>query len=256
MTESKRFGLEKKSLSSISICMTAYNEQELIEETINDCTKLISTIPGEHEILVVNDGSTDDTGKILNKLSIKDSSLQILEHPKNLGIARAQRWLIQEAKGDLIFHFPADGEFKAQDLNKLLVKLEDGYDIVIGVRLKKQYSFYRSIISWIYNKFVLILFRTNLVDIGSIRLARASLWKRIPAESNSAFFIAEKLLIAHLNGARIGFTSVDHIWRSKGRSKFNNPVMALFTLSELFNFWLTYRSRPKIDLYKEYANHQ
>jgi len=79
---------------------------------------------------------------------------------------------------------------------------------------------------------------------------------KVPTESNSAFFIAEKLLIAHLNGARIGFTTVDHIWRSKGRSKFNNPVMALFTLSELFNFWLTYRSRPKIDLYKEYANRQ
>jgi len=240
--------LQSASHPSITICMTAYNEEAVIADTINDCITVLNQIPGHHEILVVNDGSTDRTGEILQELEKKHSRLRVLVHPENLGIAKAQRWLIQEAKGELIFHLASDGEWKAGELYKLLDKLHEGYDIVIGVRRKKHYSLYRKVISWFYNTLVLILFRKNLHDIGSIRLARAGLWKQTPAESNSAFFLAEKLLLAYLKGARIGFTVVDHVWRSKGRSKFNNPLKALEAFVELFRFWLSPRSRQKIDL--------
>lgn len=236
------------SPQSITVCMTAYNEEAVIADTIKDCISVLGRIPGHHTILVVNDGSTDRTGDILYELEKKHSRLRILVHPKNRGIARAQRWLIQEAKGELIFHFASDGEWKANELYSLLDKFNEGYDIVIGVRHKKDYSLYRRIASWFYNMLVLTLFGKNFHDIGSIRLARASLWKRIPAESNSAFFIAEKLLLAYRNGARIGFTPVNHVWRSTGRSKFNSPLRALEAFVELFNFWLSPRSRRKIDL--------
>lgn len=247
--------LQSESHPSITVCMTAYNEEALIANTINDCINVLDSIPGQHTILVVNDGSTDRTGLILQELEKKYSRLRVLVHPGNRGIAKAQRWLIQEARGELIFHLASDGEWKASELLKLLDKLNEGYDIVIGVRRKKHYSPYRKAVSWLYNMLVLILFRKNLHDIGSIRLARARLWKQIPAESNSAFFIAEKLLVAYLNGARIGFTAVDHVWRSKGKSKFNNPVQSLKAFIELLNFWLTRHSRKNIDLYGSPANH-
>ena len=247
--------LQSESHPSITVCMTAYDEEAVIANTINDCITVLNQIPGHHEILIVNDGSTDRTGEILQELEKKHSRLRVLVHPGNRGIAKAQRWLIQEAKGELIFHLASDGEWKASELLKLLDKLNEGYEIVIGVRRKKHYSLYRKVVSWFYNMLVLILFRKNLHDIGSIRLARARLWKQIPAESNSAFFIAEKLLLAYLNGARIGFIKVDHAWRPKGKSKFNNPVQSLKAFIELLNFWLTHHSRKKIDLYGEPANH-
>jgi glycosyltransferase involved in cell wall biosynthesis len=245
---------QSASPPSITICMTAYNEEAVIADTVNDCISVLDQIPGQHAILVVNDGSTDRTGEILHELEKKHPRLRVLVHPENRGIARAQRWLVQEAKGELIFHFASDGEWKAKELHGLLDKLHEGYDIVIGVRRKKNYTLYRWITSRFYNVLVLILFGKNFHDIGSIRLARANLWKRIPAESNSAFFIAEKLLLAYRNGARIGFSPVDHVWRSTGRSKFNNPLRALEAFVELFNFWLSPRSRRTIDLWGDEAN--
>jgi glycosyltransferase involved in cell wall biosynthesis len=244
------------SPTSITVCMPAYNEEAVIADTVYDCAKTLAELPGQHTILVVNDGSTDRTGEILADLARQLPQLRILVHPENRGIAHAQSWLIREAEGELIFHIAADGEWRASELHGLLGKLNEGYDIVIGVRRRKHYSWYRKMVSWVYNMLVVVLFGKNLRDIGSIKLARARLWKRIPAEANSAFFLAKKLLLAYRNGARIGFTSVEHVWRSTGRSKFNNPMRALEAFVELLSFWLSPQSRQKIDLYSDDADPQ
>ncbi len=256
MLESIESTLQEKSKPFITVCMTAYNEEAVVADTIQDCLTVLAQIPGDHEILIVNDGSTDRTGEILNDLAMKHPALRILVHQDNQGFVRAQCWLIKEARGELIFHFAADGEWRASELHKLLEKLNAGYDIVIGVRRKKHYSMYRNMVSWVYNMLVLFLFGFNFCDIGSIRLVRARLWKRVLAESKSAFFIAEKLLLAYRNGARIGFAPVDHMWRSTGRSKFNNPLRAFDAFVDLFSFWLSARSCQKIDLWDDRANLQ
>jgi dolichol-phosphate mannosyltransferase len=239
---------ETPTLPSITVCMTAYNEEAIIANTLHDCLSTLERIPGDHNILVVDDGSTDRTGEILRGFEARYSNVRVLVHPENRGFVAGLRWLIAEAEGDLIFHLAADGEWKAAELHGMLAKLSEGYDIVIGVRREKHYSFYRGVISRLYNLLVLVLFGKQFRDIGSIRLARASLWKRIPATSNSAFFIAEKLLLAHRNGARIGFVPVDHQWRSSGHSKFNNPLNAARALGELVTFWMSPRSRQRIEL--------
>lgn len=249
MIEPRQPPVEETPHPSITICIAAYNEEAAITDTIRDCMTVLDQIPGRHSILIVNDGSTDRTGEILGDLAVKFSRLRVLVHPENRGIAKAQRWLIREADGDLIFQISADGEWRISELQGLLNKLNEGYDIVIGVRRKKHYSLYRKAVSWFYNMLVAVLFRKNLRDIGSIKIARARLWKRIPARSQSAFFNAEKLLLAYRNGARIGFTPVDHVWRPTGRSNFNNPLRALETFAELVGFWLSPQSRQKLDLW-------
>jgi glycosyltransferase involved in cell wall biosynthesis len=234
--------------------MAAYNEEAVIADTVYDCVKVLAELPGQHTILVVNDGSTDRTGEILDDLARKLPQLRVLVHPENRGLARALRWLIHEAKGELIFHIASDGEWRASELHSMLAKLHEGYDIVIGVRRKKHYSWYRKAVSWCFNLCILVLFRKNLRDIGSIRLVRAKLWKRIPAEATSAFFSAEKLLLAHRNGARIGFVLVDHVWRTTGKSKFNNPLRAFEAFGELLRFWWSPRSRQKLCLGNNASN--
>ena len=243
-----------QSHPSITVCMPAYNEEAVIADTVYDCVKVLGEIPGKHTILVLNDGSTDRTGEILDDLVRKLPQLRLLVHGGNRGIAEAGRWLVHEAEGELIFEFGSDGEWKASELYGMLDKLNEGYDLVIGVRRKKCYSMYRKIVSLCYNMLVFALFGKNFRDIGSIILARTRLWKRIPAETNSALFIAEKLVLAYRNDARIGFTPVDHVWRSTGRSKFNNPLRALEALVELLQFWWSPRSRQRIDLGGEEAD--
>jgi glycosyltransferase involved in cell wall biosynthesis len=234
--------------------MTAYNEEAVIADTVRDCLEVLDGIPGEHTVLVVDDGSTDRTGEILQGLRREDPRLTVLVHPENRGYARAQRWLISEAPGDVIVHLAADGEWRAREMLGMLDALNGGFDIVIGVRRRKHDTAYRRFVSGVYNALVVVLFGRNLRDIGSIRTARASIWKRLPARSDTASFMAEKLLLAAGNGARIGFVPVDHTPRTQGASKFDNPLRALEAFRDLIAFRLSRRSRVTIDLERERAD--
>jgi dTDP-4-amino-4,6-dideoxygalactose transaminase len=232
--------------ASITIGMTAFNEAAVIADTIGECLEVLDQIPGKHSVLVVNDGSTDETAAILHKLAATEPRVHVLTNEVNQGFAAGVRRLLREAPGDLVFYLAADGEWRPRELFGLVDKLAEGYDLVIGVRRKKHYGFYRQATSWIFNQLVRVLFGVNLQDVGSITLAHSWVWKRIAPRSDTAFACAEVLLLAWLGGARIGFTPVDHVWRSTGRSKFNNPLRAIEAFVELFTFRMSPRSRRKM----------
>jgi glycosyltransferase involved in cell wall biosynthesis len=230
---------------TITVCMTAFNEEAVITETVRECLDVLDQVPGQHSVLVVNDGSTDRTGSILQALVAHEPRVQVFTHETNQGFAAGVRSALREARGDLVFYFGADGEWRAQELHGLLAKLAEGYDLVIGVRRKKHYGIYRRGVSWLFNLLVRTLFGINLRDVGSITLARAWVWKGIASQADTAFVCAEVLLLAWLRGARIGFTPVSHVWRAKGRSKFNNPLRAVEAFVDLFAFRLSSRSRRR-----------
>ena len=238
---------------AITIGMTAYNEAAVIADTVRECLDVLDKIPGQHSVLVVNDGSRDGTAAILEKLAAADPRVQVITHQENQGFAAGVRRLLREAPGDLVFYLAADGEWRAGELFGLLDKLAEGYDLVVGVRRKKHYGAYRLATSWVFNQLVRLLFGVNLHDVGSITLAHSRVWRRISPQSDTAFACAEVLLLAWLSGARIGFTPVDHVWRSTGKSKFNNPFRALEAFVELFAFWLSPRGRSTTDLARERA---
>lgn len=233
---------------SITVCMTAFNEEGQIGDTLSDVAKVLDALPGEHTLLVVDDGSHDRTGEIVRARAGADPRIRLLVHPENRGVAHALRWLIAEAPGDVLFHLASDGEWSASELFGMLDKLNEGYDIVIGVRTSKHYTLYRKIVSRCYNLLIGGLFGTWLGDAGSIRIARAARWKPVPADSNSAFFVAEKLLTARRSGCRIGLAPVAHRWRKKGTSSFNNPLKALVAFRELIAYRLSPRSFRRVEL--------
>jgi hypothetical protein len=158
---------------------------------------------------------------VVHELLASVPALRLVEHTQNQGYAAAQRTLIREARGELIFHVPADGEMSPCALPLFLQRMAEGYDIVVGVRRRKEYTWYRRLVSWLYNRLIVVLFWIDLRDVGGMRLAKAAVWKRLPARSQSATCMAERLLIAHRSGARIGFVPIEHRWRRTGRSKFN-----------------------------------
>ncbi|MGH9172731.1 MAG: glycosyltransferase family 2 protein, partial [Vicinamibacterales bacterium] len=207
--------------------------------TVETIVRALEETVDEYEIIVVNDGSTDGTGAILQALATTDPRLLVVTNEVNRGFAAGVRRLLRDAPGELVFYLAADGEWRARELFGLLDKLGEGYDLVIGVRRQKHYGAYRLATSWLFNLLVRALFGINLQDVGSITLAYSRIWKRISPQSDTAFACAEVLLLAWLNGARIGFTPVDHVWRSTGRSKFNNPLRALEAFADLFAFWLS-----------------
>jgi len=227
----------------LSVCIPAYNEADILGETIEEAVDTLRAIPGEHEILVVDDGSTDDTWTVLQEAARRHPQVRPLRHPRNQGNPVALKTLVEAARGEVIFHIGADREWRMAEIPRMLAVLEQGNDIVIGVRKHKQYTPWRRFVSGAYNLLVAALWGRHFGDLGSIKMARASLWKRIPFDTTSAFVNAERILIAYRSGARIATLPVGHRARRTGRSSFTSPLHALRAFRDLVRFRLSDRSR-------------
>jgi len=232
----------------ISVCIPAYNEAEVIADTVQEAADVLAGIPGEHEILVVDDGSSDATWAILEATAERQPLLRPLRHERNRGNPAALKTLVEAARGDVVFHIGADRESKMSELPRMLEVLEAGNDIVIGVRRDKQYTPWRKFVSGVYNWLVALLWGRHFGDLGSIKLARASLWKRIPFDTSSVFMNAERILIAHRSGARIATVRVDHVGRATGKSSYGGPGQALRAFWGLLRFRFSRRSRTRVPL--------
>ena len=230
----------------VSIVIPAYNEDEVIAATVAEAAAVLADLPGDHEILVCDDGSSDRTWAILDDLAERVPMLRPLRHERNMGNPVAQRTLVGAARGEYIFHIGADREWRMDEMPRMLAVLEAGADIVIGVRRDKQYTLGRKVVSTSFNWLVALMWGKHFGDLGSIKMARASLWKALPFGSTSAFLHAERILIAHRNGARIETIDVDHVARTTGSSKFAHPKHAVKAFVDLVKFRASPRSRVRI----------
>ena len=235
----------------ISVCIAAYNEEPIIAATVAEAVEVLQQIPGRHEILVVNDGSTDRTGAILAELAEREPMLRPLTHEHNRGNPAGQRTLVGAARGQYIFHIGADRQWRMSEMHQMLATIERGYDIVIGVRRDKQYSLSRKFVSTSYNLLVALLWGKHFGDLGSLKFVRASLWRRVPFLSDSAFVHAQRVIIAHRNGARLATVPVDHMPRTSGKSSFANPKQVIKATVELLRFRLSADSRYDIGPWRE-----
>lgn len=230
----------------VSVCIPAFNEEAVIAETVAEAEEALAAVPGRHEILVCDDGSRDRTWAVLEEAAKNAPSLRLLRHPENRGNPAAQKTLVEAARGEVIFHIGADREWRMAEIPRMLAKLEEGCDIVIGVRREKQYTLGRKVVSEGYNALVWLLWGRHFGDLGSIKMARASLWKTLPFSSASAFIHAERILIAHQNGARIATIDVEHRRRETGESKYADPRQAVRAFVDLVKFRLSPRSRARL----------
>lgn len=113
-----------------SIVVPVYNETEGVEALLARLEKSLAAAGIPHEILVVDDGSTDATKVILARLS----GIRVLRHPENRGYGAALKTGIRAATGDLIGIIDADGTYPAEQFPRLLKELTDGTDMAVGVR--------------------------------------------------------------------------------------------------------------------------
>ena len=127
----------------ISIVLPAKNEAGAIQQTV----KAIKQLNRVDEIIVVNDGSTDDTAQIAEQAGAK-----VISHPYSKGNGAAIKAGVRNAIGDVIVFMDADGQHDANDILKLIEKIEQGYDLVVGARQKgSQASMGRGIANKLYN---------------------------------------------------------------------------------------------------------
>lgn len=177
----------------ISVVMPAKNEAGAIGETISK----IHALNIVTEIIVVNDGSTDTTKEVSEQAGAK-----VISHPYSKGNGAAIKTGARNATGEVIIFMDADGQHDPQDIPRLLAKIEEGYDLVVGARQKgSQASVGRGIANGLYNNLASYMTEHKVEDLTSgFRAVRAEKFREFlyllpngfsyPTTSTMAFFRA------------------------------------------------------------------
>lgn len=177
----------------LSVVLPAKNESEAIGETI----RTIHSLGIVDEILVINDGSTDTTQQVAEQ-----AGAIVISHPYSKGNGAAIKTGARAAQGDIIVFMDADGQHNPQDIPRLLQKIEDGYDLVVGARQKgSQASLGRGLANSLYNSLASYMTEKRVEDLTSgFRAVRAEKFREFlyllpngfsyPTTSTMAFFRA------------------------------------------------------------------
>src|SRR5947209_9292820 len=132
---------------SLSVILPAYNEAQVIASTVETVHSVVDGWKVDFEIIVVNDGSTDQTGAILAALAAGDPRIRFVTHPVNQGYGAALVSGFAAATKELTFFMDADGQFDISDLRTFFLFI-DRYDAVIGYRLDRQDSWMHKLNAW------------------------------------------------------------------------------------------------------------
>ncbi len=146
----------------VSVIVPCFNEQDNIETCVDQVGQALKSAGIPHEVLLVNDGSTDETLERAIALLTSVSSLRVLDLGENCGKAVALREGLLRARGEIVAFFDADLQYSPKDLVTMIDRLNEGPDFVNGTRDYNGYGVSRTAFSRLYNRVLRFVFRMEL----------------------------------------------------------------------------------------------
>ena len=219
----------------ISIIIPAYNDSKSIEKLVEEVDLVTKKITNSYEILIVNDGSKDDTQEVVSRLANKYKKLNFFIHKENKGYGRTLKTLYENSKGDFVINLPGDAQIPAENIKKFM---EVGYDkdIVIGYRKKRMDSNRRKIYSFLYNLLISIIARKRVYDVHSAKRVSRKIFKNIKLKYENDFLDTELVLRSIFNYYKIDNILINHKSREYGKEHGGNPKIIFSVISSLVKF--------------------
>lgn len=245
-TEETTFGAVGGSQRQVdvSIVIPLYNEAESLPRLYEHLIPLLDDWEREFEVILVDDGSTDETATILRQLQAQDSRLLVVLLRRNFGQTAAFAAGFDAARGNVIVTMDGDLQNDPADIPMLLDKMDEGYDIVSGWRIDRQDTFLtRKLPSQIANKLISRITGVHLHDYGcSLKAYHRDVIEGIQLYGEMHRFIPA---LASWMGVRVAEVPVNHNARQFGQSKYGlsrtiRVVLDLLTVK----FLLDYATRP------------
>ncbi len=199
-----------------------------------------------YEIVVVDDGSTDETAEIVRTYATTHPEVRLVSHPQNLGYGHAVRTGLSSSRGDAVLFVDGDRQFKVSDAPLLLDAFE-GADLVAGRRIKRADPWHRLLIAGVYHVVLNRFFGLHIKDPDcAFKLfSREVIENIVPKlESRAAFVSPELLIRAKLAGYRLVEVPVPHYARIAGRPKGAPPKVILRTIGEIFRLRRNLQEQP------------
>jgi len=224
----------ERSPLSLSVFFPCHNEQDNIEALTRKTLEVLAGISEDVELILVNDGSSDRTGEIADRLAQEHEAVKVVHHPVNRGYGGALQSGFRAATKEWVFYTDGDGQFDIAEL-LLLLPLIPEFDIVTCYRKKRQDSFVRSLNAWAWGQLIHFVLDLKLKDIDcAFKLYRREIFDHIKMESNGALIDAEILARCQKAGYSMTQIPVTHYPRTAGDSSGANLKVILRAFKELF----------------------
>ena len=225
---------------SLSVFFPAYNDAPSLPTLLAKTFDVLREHVDDYEVIVVNDGSQDNTGEVLEDLAATYAPyLRVITHPQNRGYGGALRSGLGAAKKEFVFYTDGDGQYDVGELPGLLALAGPQTGLVNGYKLERQDPQHRVWIGNVYNFCARLLFRIRIRDIDcDYRLIRRSLLERIQLTSTSGTICVELVRKLELSGCEVKEIGVRHYPRLYGKSQFFRVRSLLITFSQLLRLWV------------------
>ena len=230
-----RHGPESDSTPPVSITVffPCYNEQDNVAQVAEQAVKVLEDLRADYEVIIVNDGSSDDTARIADQIAAANSRVRVIHHPRNLGYGAALQSGFRAATRELVFYTDGDAQFDLNELPPLLPLMRD-FDIVSCYRMDRQDTPFRKLGGWLWTKMNGVLFSLNLRDIDcAFKLYKRVIFDHIEMESQGALIDTEILARAARKGCKITQKGVHHYPRTAGRQTGASPKVVLRAFKEV-----------------------
>ncbi len=221
---------------SISLFFPAWNEEDYLERAVNRAITVLSRLSSDFEILIVDDGSSDQTGQIADRLAAQHPQVKVIHHPANQKLGGAIRSGLTHSTKEVVVYSDVDLPFDLDEIERalhLLTYLEA--DMICAFRLDRtSEGIQRIAYSFVYNWLVRALFGVKIKDINfSFKVIHRRVLESIELRSQGSFIDAELVVKAVRSGFRVFQMGVDYFPRSRGVSTLASPMVIANLLQEL-----------------------
>jgi glycosyltransferase involved in cell wall biosynthesis len=239
---------------SLTAFFPAYNDQHTIEAMVRTVAAEIRKVTNDFEVVVVDDGSKDQTGAILDQLAVELPFLRVIHHEVNLGYGAALITGFKNSSKDLVFYTDGDGQYDVRELHNLLAHLKPNVDLVNGYKVKRADAWYRIFIGAVYRRAMRAAFRLSIRDVDcDFRLFRRYIFETITLESRNGVICVEMAKKFEQAGFTMVEVPVSHYPRMHGRSEFFRLRHLAFTFKGLLKIWWTLVISRRLPLWTSIA---
>jgi glycosyltransferase involved in cell wall biosynthesis len=223
----------------VSIVLPAFNEEANVESAVREASLTAERLFGDYEIIVVDDGSRDDTARVAKGIAAADTHVRVICHGRNRGYGEALRTGFLTSRLDFIFFTDADLQFDMREIERLL-PYAGAVDVVAGYRMNRQDPPSRRLMAYAWNLLVRILFYVPVRDIDcAFKLFDRRVLEEIDIESVGAMVNTELMVKLGRRGASVVEVGVHHRPRKAGEARGANPRVIATAFREV----LTMRRR-------------
>jgi glycosyltransferase involved in cell wall biosynthesis len=224
---------------SISVFFPAYNDAGTIPSMVLTSLLTLREITDNYEVIVINDGSQDHTGAVLDELArIYPEEVRIIHHAQNRGYGGALRSGFDAATKDWIFYTDGDAQYDPRELKNLVQLAGSQMDFINGWKIERNDPLHRIIIGRLYQYIIKLTFGLRLKDVDcDFRLMRRGIFEKVQLQSDSGVICVELMKKVQDTGFRLTETPVHHYHRAYGKSQFFNYrrlIRVAFDLSQLW----------------------